>query len=196
MSAQSNKIRRRQFVAELFAHRGNTLIVPGLGSPNWDIFAAGDSPEFLYSWGGMGLALPTALGVALAQPKRRVLCITGDGELLMGIGSLAVVGDQSPANLAILVLDNESFSETGRQRGLTGNRMDIAATAKGFGLREARTVTEQGAVAELAEFLFKAPGPVLAVAKIAITDEPWKLPEKDGGTIAHRFRAALGIEKA
>jgi thiamine pyrophosphate-dependent acetolactate synthase large subunit-like protein len=140
MSAQSNRIRRRQFVAELFAHRGNTLIVPGLGSPNWDIFAAGDSPEFLYSWGGMGLALPTALGVALAQPKRRVLCITGDGEFLMGIGSLAVVGDQSPANLAILVLDNESFSETGRQRGLTGNRMDIAATAKGFG---SRTVTEQ-----------------------------------------------------
>jgi thiamine pyrophosphate-dependent acetolactate synthase large subunit-like protein len=196
MSAQSNKIRRRQFVAELFAHRGNTLIVPGLGSPNWDIFAAGDSAEFLYSWGGMGLALPTALGVALAQPKRRVLCITGDGELPMGIGCLAVVGDQSPANLAILVLDNESFAETGRQRGLTGNRMDIAATAKGFGLREARTVTEQGAVAELAEFLFKAPGPVLAVAKIAVTDEPWKLPEKDGGTIAHRFRAALGIEKA
>jgi thiamine pyrophosphate-dependent acetolactate synthase large subunit-like protein len=196
MSAPSNRIRRRQFVAELFAHRGNTLIVPGLGSPNWDIFAAGDSPEFLYSWGGMGLALPTALGVALAQPKRRVLCITGDGEFLMGIGSLAVVGDQSPANLAILVLDNESFSETGRQRGLTGNRMDIAATAKGFGLREARTVTEQSATAELAEFLFKAPGPVLAVAKIAVADEPWKLPEKDGGTIAHRFRAALGIEKA
>jgi thiamine pyrophosphate-dependent acetolactate synthase large subunit-like protein len=195
MSAQSNKVKRRQLVAELFAHRGNTLIVPGLGSPNWDIFAAGDSPEFLYSWGGMGLALPTALGVALAQPKRRVLCITGDGELLMGIGSLAVVGDQFPANLAILVLDNESFSETGRQRGLTGNRMDIAAAAKGFGLREARTVTEQGTVAELADFLFKAPGPVLAVAKIAITDERWSLPEKDGGTIAHRFRTALGIEK-
>ena len=196
MSAQSNKIMRRQFVADVLAHRGDTLVVPGLGSPNWDIFAAGDSPEFLYSWGGMGLALPTALGVALAQPKRRVLCITGDGELLMGIGSLAVVGDQSPANLAILVLDNERFAETGRQRGLTGNRMDIAATAKGFGLRDARTVTEQGATADLADFLFKAPGPVLAVAKIAVTDDPWKLPEKDGGTIAHRFRTALGIEKA
>jgi thiamine pyrophosphate-dependent acetolactate synthase large subunit-like protein len=196
MNAQSNKIRRRPFVADVLAQRGNTLIVPGLGSPNWDIFAAGDSPEYLYSWGGMGLALPTALGVALAQPQRRVLCITGDGELMMGIGALAVVGDQSPSNLAILVLDNESFAETGRQRGLTANRMDIAATAKGFGLKEARTVTEQGAAAELAELLFKAPGPVLAVAKVAITDEPWKLPEKDGGTIAHRFRVALGIEKA
>jgi thiamine pyrophosphate-dependent acetolactate synthase large subunit-like protein len=143
----------------------------------------------------MGLALPTALGLALAQPRRRVVCITGDGEIMMGIGSLAVVGDQAPENLAILVLDNESFAETGRQRGLTANRMDIAATAQGFGLREARTVTEQGAAADLAEFLFKASGPVLAVAKVAITEEPWKLPEKDGGTIAHRFRAALGIEK-
>ena len=196
MSAQSNKIKRRPFVADLLAQRGNALIVPGLGSPNWDIFAAGDAPENLYSWGGMGLALPTALGVALAQPQRRVLCITGDGELMMGIGTLAVVGDQAPANLAILVLDNESFAETGRQRGLTGNRMDIAATAKGFGLRDARTVTELSAAAELADFLFKAPGPVLAVAKVAITDEPWRLPEKDGGTIAHRFRVALGIEKA
>jgi phosphonopyruvate decarboxylase len=200
MSAQSNKtsnkIRRRQFIADLLSHRGDALIVPGLGSPNWDIFAAGDQPEYLYSWGGMGLALPTALGLALAQPQRRVVCITGDGELMMGIGSLAVVGDQAPSNLAILVLDNESFAETGRQRGLTGNRMDIAATAKGFGLKEARVVTEQGAAAELAEFLFKAPGPVLAVAKVAITEEAWKLPEKDGGTIAHRFRAALGIEKA
>ena len=125
-----------------------------------------------------------------------MVAVTGDGEMLMGLGSLAVVGDQAPKNLAILVLDNEKFAETGRQRGLTAGRTDIAAVAKGFGFREAMTVTEQGAVAELAEFLFETPGPVLAVAKIAITEDPWALPEKDGGTIAHRFRAALGMEKA
>ena len=195
-AATPNKILRRSFVAELLAHRGNALIVPGLGSPNWDIFAAGDSPEFLYSWGGMGLAVPTALGVALAQPKRRVLAITGDGEVMMGIGSLAVVGDQAPANLAILVLDNETFAETGRQRGLTAGRTDLAQVAKGFGIAKTMTVTEQGRAGELAEFLFKAPGPVLAVAKIAITEDPWALPEKDGAAIAHRFRVALGLEKA
>ena len=171
------------------------LVVPGLGSPTWDCFAAGDQAEYLYSWGGMGLAVPTALGVALSQPGRRVLCVTGDGEILMGIGSLAVVADQAPGNLAILVLDNESFGETGRQRGLTSNRADIAAVAKAFGLRQTRTITEQGAVAELADFLFKAPGPVLAVAKIAITDDPWRLPEKDGAIIAYRFRTALGLEQ-
>jgi phosphonopyruvate decarboxylase len=192
---KSNKIRRRPFVAELLKHRGQALIVPGLGSPNWDIFAAGDAPEYLYSWGGMGLAVPTALGVALAQPKRRVMAVTGDGEMLMGLGSLAVVGDQAPDNLAILVLDNEAFAETGRQRGLTSGRTDIAAVAKAVGFREAVTVTEQGAVADLARLLFEAPGPVLAVAKVAVSQDPWALPEKDGATIAHRFRAALGLEK-
>jgi thiamine pyrophosphate-dependent acetolactate synthase large subunit-like protein len=122
------------------------------------------------------------------------VCITGDGEMLMGIGTLAVVGDQAPSNLAILVLDNEAFAETGRQRGLTANRADIAAVAKAFGFTDARTVTEQGAVEELAALLFERPGPVLAVAKIAITDDPWRLPEKDGAAIAYRFRSALGIE--
>ena len=95
----SNKIARRPFVAELLARRGGALIVCGLGSPTWDSFAAGDSPEYLYSWGGMGLALPTALGVALAQPARRVVCITGDGEILMGIGALGVVADQAQAGV-------------------------------------------------------------------------------------------------
>ena len=196
MSAQSNKIARRPFMADLLARRGNSLIVTGLGSPTWDCFAAGDSDEYLYSWGGMGLAVPTALGVALSQPSRRVVCVTGDGEILMGIGSLGVVADQAPSNLGILVLDNERFGETGRQRGLTSSRTDIAAVAKGFGIAKTMTVTEQSAVPELAKLLFETPGPVLAVAKIAITEDPWALPEKDGGTIAQRFRTALGVAKS
>ncbi|MBX9590128.1 MAG: hypothetical protein K2X43_12540 [Hyphomonadaceae bacterium] len=196
MSAASNKIARRPFIADLLARRGRALIVCGLGSPTWDCFAAGDSPDYLYSWGGMGLAVPTALGIALAQPGRRTVCITGDGELLMGIGALGVVADQAPANLGILVLDNESFGETGRQRGLTSGRTDIAAVAQGFGIARTMTVMEQGAVSDLATFLFETPGPALAVAKIAITDDPWALPEKDGAAIAHRFREALGLQNA
>jgi phosphonopyruvate decarboxylase len=192
MSAAPNKIARRPLVAELLARRDDALVVCGLGSPTWDAFAAGDSAEYLYSWGGMGLAVPTALGVALAQAGRRVVCVTGDGEMLMGIGSLGVVADQAPANLAILVLDNESFGETGRQRGLTSGRADIAAVARGFGIAKTLTVTEQGTIGELADLLFRTPGPVLAVAKIALTEDPWALPEKDGAAIAQRFRVALG----
>src|SRR5690606_5240302 len=192
----SNKIQRRAFVAELLTRRGHTLVIPGLGSPTWDTFAAGDSPEYLYSWGGMGLAVPTALGVALAQPSRRVLALTGDGEMLMGIGSLAVLADQSPQNLAILVLDNEHFGEPCGQPGLTGNKVDLTAVARGFGIERTMMVTEQGKVGELAEFLFQGQGPALAVAKIALSEDPWRLPVKDGGTIAHRFRVALGVERA
>ena len=195
MTTATNTIARRAFVAELLRHRGDALIATGLGSATWDCFAAGDSPEYLYSWGGMGLAVPTALGLALAQPGRRVLTITGDGEMLMGLGSLAVVGDQAPRNFAVLVLDNEKFGETGRQRGLTAGRADIAAVAKAVGFTETLTVTELGATAALARFLFTEPGPVLAVAKVAVTEDPWALPEKDGATLAHRFRAALGLEK-
>ena len=192
----SNKIQRRAFVKDLLNQRDGTLVIPGLGSPTWDSFAAGDSPEYLYSWGGMGLAVPTALGVALAQPDKRVLALTGDGEMMMGIGSLGVVADQAPSNLAILVLDNESFGETGRQTGLTSNQADLCRIAEGFGIAQTMNVSEHSAVGDLAQFVFKAPGPVFAVAKIALSDDPWQLPVKDGAAIARRFRIALGLEPA
>lgn len=193
---QSNKIQRRPFVADLLAKRGNAMVIPGLGSPTWDAFAAGDSPEYLYSWGGMGQAVPTALGLAMAQPERRVLALTGDGEMMMGIGSLSVVADQAPSNLAIVVLDNERFGETGRQTGLTSGRTNLCEVAKGFGITKTMTVTEQGAADELAAFVFETPGPVFAVAKIALSEDPWMLPIKDGVAIARRFRVALGLEQA
>lgn len=192
----SNKIQRRAFVSDLLAKREGTLVVPGLGSSTWDCFAAGDSAEYLYSWGGMGLAVPTALGLAMAQPDKRILALTGDGELMMGIGSLGVVADQAPANLAILVLDNEHFGETGRQTGLTANTANLIDIAKGFGIKQTMAVTDHSAVGDLAEFLFKTPGPVFATAKIAISEDPWMLPVKDGVAIARRFRTALGVEQA
>ena len=192
----SNKINRRPFVAALLAQRGNALVVPGLGSPTWDCSAAGDSPEYLYSWGGMGLAVPTALGLALARPDRRVLALTGDGEMLMGIGSLGVVAAQGAKNLAILVLDNESFGETGRQTGLTSDATDLCAIARGFGIARTMHVTEQDKADELAAFLFQGDGPCFAVAKIGLSEVPWSLPVKDGAAIARRMRIALGIETA
>jgi thiamine pyrophosphate-dependent acetolactate synthase large subunit-like protein len=192
----SNKIQRRPFVAALLAERGNSLVIPGLGSPTWDCAAAGDSPDYLYSWGGMGLAVPTALGLALAHPERRVLALTGDGEMLMGIGSLGVVAAQAPKNLGILVLDNQHFGETGKQIGLTADGTDLCKVAEGFGITQTRTVTEQSAAKSLAAFLFNTPGPVFAVAKIALSEDPWSLPVKDGAVIAHRMRVALGHECA
>jgi phosphonopyruvate decarboxylase len=176
----SNLIKRRELVSALLARRDGALVVPGLGSPTWDCFAAGDSAEFLYSWGGMGLCLPTALGLALARPDKRIFALTGDGEMMMGLGSLAVVGAQAPENLGILILDNEHFGETGRQPGLTSQRADLCAMARGAGISRTLDVTSLDQMEALAEMMFHQPGPTFAVAKIALTDEPWALPEKDG----------------
>src|SRR5690606_22300612 len=183
----SNKIQRRPFVAELLKRRGNTLVIPGLGSPTWDCFAAGDSPEYLYSWGGMGLAVPTALGVALAQPSRRVLAITGDGELLMGIGSLGVVAGQNPPNLTNLVPGNEQFGATASQSEHTSDKVGLCAVARRAGLERRWRVTVQGTDDELAVFLFRRSSTGCVVAKIALCAGPRRRPVKDGGTSARRF---------
>ena len=191
------RLERRAAMARLLADRGDDLLlVPGLGSTAWDAAAVGDNDRNFYLWGAMGGAAMIGLGLALAQPKKRVAVITGDGEMLMGIGSLAVVGDQAPRNLAILVLDNASFAETGGQRGLTAGAVDIAAIARGCGIATTLTVGDHGSVAQLANLLFEAPGPTLGVARIAISKDPAALPEKDGAAIARRFRIALGLEQA
>src|SRR6202162_3812568 len=131
---------RRKAVAQILARRGNALIVAGLGAPCWDITAAGDSPLNFYTWGGMGSAAMIGLGLALAQPKRRVLVITGDGEMLMALGALATIGVQQPRNLAVIVMDNEHYGETGMQQTHTRLGVDLAGMAKAAGFRAADTI--------------------------------------------------------
>ncbi len=192
------KLDRRALVAEVLRHRGDAAVIAGLGTPAWDCHAAGDSPLNFYFWGAMGGAATLGLGVALARPKRRVLVVTGDAELLMGVGSLATIAGQAPANLAILVLDNEAFGETGRQRGLTREHADIAAMARGAGIRSAFTIGADGTrgsggtgIDGLAAALFSEEGPVLCVAKVALEDDPDSYPPRDGVLLRNRFRAAL-----
>jgi thiamine pyrophosphate-dependent acetolactate synthase large subunit-like protein len=183
---------RRALVAALLARRGEALVVTGLGTPTWDVAAAGDSAANLTLWGGMGLAVPVALGLALAVPERRVVAITGDGEMLMGLGSLAVVAAERPANLAILVLDNERFSETGAQAGLTARGVDLAAVARGAGIAGTMTLASMADAEEAAALLFARPGPAFVCAKVSDGGAPPVHPERHGATVADRFRAALG----
>src|SRR5229473_664249 len=124
--SRANTLDRRAVVAALLAERGDLLVVAGLGAPNWDVAAAGDNPLTFPLWGAMGSAAMVGLGLALAQPRRDVLVLTGDGELLMGLGSLASIGVQRPANLAVAVLDNEAYGETGMQATHTAHGVDLA----------------------------------------------------------------------
>lgn len=193
--AAAKTLSRRRLVADVLTWRGDALVVAGLGSPAWDVFAAGDVPENFYLWGAMGLAVPVGLGLALTQLERRVLVVTGDGEMMMGVGSLALVGAALPANLSILVLDNECFGETGGQRGLTASGGDLAAMALAAGFACAVTVRNEAEAQPLSEFLFATPGPVLAAAKIALTDDARAYPSKDGAYLAERFRENLAAHK-
>ena len=123
-------MKRRDVVKKLLSGRKDLLVVAGLGSTAWDITAAGDSPLSFPMWGAMGQAAMIGLGLALAQPKRRVLVITGDGEMLMGLGSLATIGVQQPANLTVVVIDNERYGETGMQETHTAHGIDLKAVAR------------------------------------------------------------------
>ncbi len=131
-------LERREFVRHLLIDRGDLLVVPGLGSATYDVAAAGDHPLNFYLWGAMGGTAMIGLGLALAQPDRRVAVITGDGDMLMGLGSLATIGVKQPKNLAIVVLDNAHYGETGMQPSPTHAGIDFVAIALACRFKHAR----------------------------------------------------------
>ena len=191
MTRDTGRLERREVLARVLAARGDALVVSGLGIATYDLFAVSPAPENAYFWTAMGLTVPAGLGLAIAQPERRVLVVTGDGEMMMGIGSLCVIAAQAPANLSILVLDNEGFEETGGQAGLTGAGCDIAGIAKGAGIARAMIARDADGVEKLPRFLLEQPGPALAVAKVAPSADAPVYPSMDGPGLVRTFRAAV-----
>ncbi len=183
---------RREAVAALLADRRDLLVVTGLGSASYDVAACGDRAENFYLWGAMGGAAMAGLGLALARPDRPVLVITGDGEMLMGLGALATIAAAGIANLAIVVLDNRSYGETGAQPSHTAHGVDLAAIAKGCGWADTHTIADAAGLDQLARALHRE-GPRFAVIRIAPGEKPRILPPRDGAFLAQRFRAGLGI---
>ena len=179
----------------------NLLVIAGLGSSNWDITEAGDRPLNMPLWGGMGAPVGMGLGLALAQPRKRVLVITGDADLMMTVGSLATVAAQQPDNLAICVLDNEKFGETGNQATATAPRnngptdsgagTDLSLIAKGCGIADAGIVREAGEVAQLVKDARTKKGPVFRVVKVMVEKLEFVMPPQDGAHLKDRFRQAL-----
>jgi thiamine pyrophosphate-dependent acetolactate synthase large subunit-like protein len=190
---QPGGIDRRPFVANLLKASPAALVVTGLGSPSYDVFAAGDRDNHFYLWGAMGGAASVGLGIALAQPSKSVVVITGDGEQLMGIGSLATIGAKKPANLTIVVLDNGHFGETGMQRSHTSLGTDLVAVAKAVGIDDAIRIGQQDQFTQVAERINVRRGPALAHVLITVAEPPRALPPRDGVYVKNRFRAHLGL---
>jgi thiamine pyrophosphate-dependent acetolactate synthase large subunit-like protein len=189
-------LHRREVVESLLQNRKDLLVVAGLGSTAWDISAAGDTPLNFPLWGAMGNAAMFGLGLALAQPGRSVLVLTGDGEMLMGMGSLATIGVQKPRNLSVVVIDNERYGETGMQRTHTAAGVDLAKVAKACGFKVASVVTQRSRLAALRAAIHRPGGPLFAQVKVVAEKIPLVLPPRDGGLLKSRFRKALLGEAA
>ncbi len=182
---------RRQVVQNLLAHRTDQLIISGLGAPTYDVANAGDHPLNFYFWGAMGGSVPCGLGLALTQPSRNVIVITGDGEMLMGLGSLATIAQHRPANLAVVVLDNERYGETGQQDSVTASGVALDEIATACGIKALR-ITNQTELDDLVLRLSVLNETLFSVVKVANNDYSRILPLRDGVEIKVRFKQALG----
>jgi thiamine pyrophosphate-dependent acetolactate synthase large subunit-like protein len=191
MSSKS-ALDRREFVEELLLDRKDLLVVSGLGSPTYDVAACGDHPLNFYLWGAMGSAAMIGLGLALAQPRLRVLVLAGDGEALMGLGSLPTIGVKQPANLVIVVLDNQHYGETGMQPSHTRAGVDLVAVARACKFVDGLHVSELGAASRIRDLVHNGRGPILVQARISNDAAPRVLPSRDGHAIKLRFMEALG----
>ena len=185
-------IDRREFVAQLLSQTPDALVITGLGSPTYDVYASGDKDRYFYLWGAMGGALPLGLGLALAQPDRPVLVITGDGEQLMGMGAMATAAAQQPKNLSVVVLDNGHFGETGMQRSHTSLGTRLLEVAKACGISRAREVFQLSETTALAQDINGRQGLLFAQVHIKQEDLPRQLPTRDGTYLKNRIRLHLG----
>lgn len=182
-------------MATLLADRGNDLlVVPGLGSTTWDLAALGDDSRDFHMWGAMGGTAMIGLGLALAQPDKRVAVITGDGDMLMGLGSLATIGIQRPSNLAVIVFDNGVYGETGMQPSHTQGGADLVGVAKACGFATCLDVADEAGLADLAGRLKGLRETLFARVAIKASEPPRVLPLRDGVALKQRFRAAVGVK--
>ncbi|NIL77880.1 thiamine pyrophosphate-dependent enzyme [Rhodococcus sp. B10] len=184
---------RREFVGALLADTPDALVVTGLGSPSYDVFAQGERDRNFYLWGAMGAAVPVGLGLALAQPDESVIVITGDGEQLMGVGTLGSVAVKAPPNLTIVVLDNGHFGETGMQRSHSSLGTSLSAVATGFGIPHSETIDSMAGAKTIAGAVVARNQTSFFQVLIDTGEPPRALPPRDGVAVKNKVRAALGF---
>jgi thiamine pyrophosphate-dependent acetolactate synthase large subunit-like protein len=184
-------LNRREVVARILKDRGDALAVTSLGNPTFDVAAAGDCAQNFYLWGAMGGAVMFGMGIALAQPTKRVIVFVGDGEMMMGLGSLATVACHRPDNLSIVVIDNEHYAETGMQPAHAGRGVSINAVATAVGFSQSILVNDQDGLESAIDTLYSHKGPVTLCVKVTTDPAPTALPPRDGPYLRSRFREAL-----
>ena len=194
MSGNHPRLDRRAAIRLLLADRGDLLLVTGLGSTSWDAASVGDDDRNFYLWGAMGSAAMVGLGLAIAHPDRRVLVVTGDGEMLMGLGALATIGVQRPPNLAIAVFDNGHYGETGMQASHTDSNVALTGVARACGIEQVFDIADEAALQHFAGLVHNAEATLFARIAIFAEDAPRVLPPRDGVFLKTRFRRAIGAE--
>jgi len=191
MQDSNQFLNRRPAVAKLLQDRNDLLVVAGLGSAVWDVEAVAEDDLNFYILGAMGSVVPIALGLALAQPKRPVLALTGDAELLMSAGSIATASIRKPANLSIVVLDNGRFGETGSQISHTGQGVDLASMASAAGFSTARSISQPEQLADVRDRIHSCQGPAFFSLNVSADMPSVVMPVRDGAHLKHRFRQRL-----
>ena len=188
---QNYQLNRRYVISQILKDRKNSLIINGLGGTCWDVASLGDNELNFYVWGGMGNSCMIALGLALSQPKRKVIVVTGDGEMLMGIGSLATIAVKQPKNLSIVVFDNELYGETGKQKTHTAHCVDLSAIAIGAGIKNSSIIKTHEQLLLLSSNINVIKELTFSQIKINNEEGPLVLPIREGAYIKSRFRNAL-----
>ena len=182
---------RRTVVYKLLKNRKDSIVVNGLGGTCWDVASLGDNDLNFYVWGGMGNACMIGFGLALAQPNKKIIVITGDGEMLMGLGSLATIGVHSPKNLSIVVFDNELYGETGAQKTHTSKGVSLKDVAVGSGIINSHLLTKFSELKLFSENINKITSLTFLQIKITAENGEMTLPIRDGSYLKNRFRNTL-----
>jgi thiamine pyrophosphate-dependent acetolactate synthase large subunit-like protein len=169
-------------------------VIGGIGYTNFDLWAAGQRPQNFYMLGSMGLAAPIALGVALAQPRRKVIALEGDGSILMQLGSLATIAGRRQTNLAVVIMDNGTYQITGGQITSTELGADIVAIARGAGIAQSAWAADEAAFEELIDLALREDGPWLIGCRID-KEKPAETTERDPPRIRDQFMRGLGVKR-
>ena len=183
---------RNVAVPQLVGRHEDFLVVAGLAGTARDLtFLSNDAPHVFALAGAMGAATGMGLGLALARPDRRVLVVTGDGELLMNVGTLATVAIVNPPNLAIVCVDNGHYGETGFQKSHTSLGVDLEQMAIGAGIRTTRTVSRAEQIPEASRIIREGNGTSFVLMRVQTNESPPHKRDLDPATEKLRFRHAL-----